>query len=114
MIEMGKNKQYDGYATDLVTDLSLEWLEERDKDKPFFLMCHHKAPHRNWEPDDKHAHMYADIEIPEPITFQDDYSTRSRAAKEAAMRIENDRSEEHTSELQSRFDIVCSLLLEKQ
>ena len=90
MIEMGKNKQYDGYATDLVTDLSLEWLEERDKDKPFFLMCHHKAPHRNWEPDDKHAHMYADIEIPEPITFQDDYSTRSRAAKEAAMRIEND------------------------
>src|SRR5699024_12789029 len=27
---------------------------------------------------------------------------------------EPDRSEEHTSELQSRFDLVCRLLLEKQ
>src|SRR5437868_11384603 len=26
----------------------------------------------------------------------------------------NDRSEEHTSELQSRFDLVCRLLLEKK
>src|SRR5699024_6178418 len=28
--------------------------------------------------------------------------------------IHKDRSEEHTSELQSRFDIVCRLLLEKK
>src|SRR5438067_6389942 len=27
---------------------------------------------------------------------------------------EHDRSEEHTSELQSRFDLVCRLLLEKK
>src|SRR5207249_6531839 len=27
--------------------------------------------------------------------------------------FQNDRSEEHTSELQSRFDLVCRLLLEK-
>src|SRR5699024_4222915 len=30
------------------------------------------------------------------------------------MDILADRSEEHTSELQSRFDLVCSLLLEKK
>src|SRR5699024_12143551 len=28
--------------------------------------------------------------------------------------LEHDRSEEHTSELQSRFDLVCRLLLEKK
>src|SRR5699024_11741406 len=31
-----------------------------------------------------------------------------------AERILNPRSEEHTSELQSRFDLVCRLLLEKK
>src|SRR5699024_11576910 len=28
--------------------------------------------------------------------------------------VDNERSEEHTSELQSRFDLVCRLLLEKK
>src|SRR5437868_10738733 len=31
-----------------------------------------------------------------------------------AHRVEAARSEEHTSELQSRFDLVCRLLLEKK
>ena len=49
-----------GYVTDIITDLAIEFLKKRPKDKPFFLMCHHKAPHRNWEPDDKHKAMFAD------------------------------------------------------
>jgi arylsulfatase A-like enzyme len=88
LIEMGKRKTIQGYATDVITDLSLEFLKNRPKDQPFFLMCHHKAPHRAWEPDDKHAHMYDDVDIPEPETFNDDYSTRSDAAREATMRID--------------------------
>jgi arylsulfatase A-like enzyme len=90
-IEMGTRKAVKGYATDIITDLSLEFLKNRPKDKPFFLMCHHKAPHRPWEPDDKHAHMYDDVDIPEPETFNDNdsnYSTRSDAAREATMRID--------------------------
>src|SRR5262249_17001363 len=87
-IEMGKRKTIDGYATDIITDLSLAFLKDRPKDKPFFLMCHHKAPHRPWEPDEKHAHMYDDVEIPEPRTFNDDYRTRTAAAPEATMRID--------------------------
>src|SRR5690554_873578 len=78
--EMGEKKQFEGYATDLITDFSIDWMDKRDKDKPFMLMCHHKAPHRPWEPDEKHAHMYEDIDIPEPETFNDDYATRSQAA----------------------------------
>ena len=43
-----------GYATDVITDLTIDLLKNRPKDKPFFLMSHHKAPHREWTPDEKH------------------------------------------------------------
>jgi arylsulfatase A-like enzyme len=69
--------------------LSIDWLANRTSDKPFCLMYHHKAPHRNWQPDEKHAKMYEDIDIPIPETFDDDYSTRSRAAREQEMTIEH-------------------------
>lgn len=87
MYEMGELKTFEGYATDIVADLSLDWMEKRDKEKPFMLMCHHKAPHRPWEPDEKHAHLFEDIHIPEPETFFDDYESRSQAAKDARMRM---------------------------
>ncbi|OQB85966.1 MAG: Arylsulfatase [Planctomycetes bacterium ADurb.Bin126] len=90
-IEMGEKKKHEGYVTDLITDFALKWLEGgRDKSKPFFLMCHHKAPHRSWDPDDKHAKMYEDQDIPEPETFNDDYSGRGTAAAAATMRVERD------------------------
>lgn len=89
-IEMGRRKTIPGYATDIITDLSLEWLKQRDPDRPFFLMVHHKAPHRPWQPDAKHAHLYEDVEIPEPPTFYDDYSNRAAAAAAAEMRIDRD------------------------
>lgn len=88
-IEMGEEKQYSGYVTNLITDHCLDWLGKRDESKPFMLMCHHKAPHRPWVPDEKHKHMYEDVDIPEPETFNDDYATRSQAAVEANMRIED-------------------------
>lgn len=90
MYDMGTLRQYEGYATDIITDLSLDWLRGRDTEKPFFLMCHHKAPHRPWEPDEKHMHLYEDQEIPYPETFDDDYSNRAKAAAAAQMRIEHD------------------------
>jgi arylsulfatase A-like enzyme len=67
-IEMGERKKVTGYATDLITDLSIEFLKNRPKDKPFFLMTHHKAPHREWSPDAKHAAQLTDKTIPEPET----------------------------------------------
>lgn len=85
--DRGERIQYEGYATDIITDLSLEWVDQRDQEKPFFLMLHHKAPHRPWEPDEKHADMYADIDIPEPENLFDDYETRSDAADTAHMKI---------------------------
>ncbi|HUT30387.1 MAG TPA: sulfatase/phosphatase domain-containing protein [Sedimentisphaerales bacterium] len=86
-IEMGQKKKHTGYVTDLITDFCIDWLKGRGSDKPFLLMYHHKAPHRNWQPDEKHATMYEDADIPLPDTFDDDYATRSDAAREQEMTI---------------------------
>mgnify|MGYP001178416544 CR=1 FL=1 len=89
MIEMGEEIEFQGYATDIITDKSLSWIEQRDLSKPFFLMCHHKAPHREWEPHPKNRDLYQDdIKVPE--TFDDDYKNRAKAASEAKMRIKDD------------------------
>ena len=75
----------EGYCTDIITDMSLDWLKQRDADKPFFLMCHHKAPHRPWEPSPKYKDLYEDVDIPIPETFHDDHSGHAQAAREAKM-----------------------------
>ncbi|MCG3177851.1 MAG: Arylsulfatase [Phycisphaerae bacterium] len=76
-----------GYVTDIITDLCLDWLGRRDRSKPFCLLYHHKAPHRHWEPDEKHAHLYLNEEIPEPDTLYDDYANRASAAAAAKTRV---------------------------
>lgn len=83
----GTRRTVHGYVTDIVTDLSLDWLESRDEESPFCLLCHHKAPHRSWEPDEKHAAMYLNEDIPEPDTLFDDYENRASAAAAAEMRV---------------------------
>jgi arylsulfatase A-like enzyme len=82
--------KHPGYVTNIITDLTLEFLKNRPKDKPFFLMCHHKAPHRPWVPDPKYARKWESVNVPEPPTLDDDYRTRSDAAREATMRIDRD------------------------
>lgn len=79
-----------GYVTDLITDQALDWLKSRDAAKPFCVLLHHKAPHRNWLPDPKHLDLYKGERIPVPETFFDDYATRSAAAREQKMRIADD------------------------
>lgn len=93
MIEMGEHKIIESYVTDIITDLCLDWLRARDRRRPFCLCYHHKAPHRPWDPDDRHAFLYEDEIIPEPETFDDDYSNRASAAAAARMRIDRDLNE---------------------
>lgn len=89
-IEAGVKKQYQGYCTDLIADFSLDWLKRRDKSKPFFLMSHHKAPHRPWEPDPKYKSLYANETIPEPDNLFDHYEGRARAVASVTMRVGED------------------------
>ena len=87
-IEMGESTRRRGYVTDILTDLAAEFLEaRRGGDRPFLLMLHHKAPHRNWQPAERHLRLYDGTEFPEPPTLFDDYATRSRAAFEQEMTI---------------------------
>ena len=84
----GEYKQEMGYVTDLITDHAIDFMEHRDKNKPFCLLVHHKAPHRIWMPSTKYASKYANVEFPLPKTFWDDYATRGSAAHTQKMRID--------------------------
>ncbi|MEA3476735.1 MAG: sulfatase [Bacteroidota bacterium] len=72
-IKQGKDTVYKGYVTDIITELSLDWLKSRDKSEPFCLMMHHKAPHRSWMPATKHLELFNDKEFPLPGNYYDDY-----------------------------------------
>jgi arylsulfatase A-like enzyme len=78
------------YATDVVTDLGLAFIDQRPRDKPFFLMLHHKAPHRPWTPDGPHGAHFSALHIPEPVTLWDHYETRTDALHENQQRVAND------------------------
>lgn len=89
MREKGKaqSQVHKGFSTNVITNMSIDWMEKRDKDKPFMLMCHFKAPHRAWDPAEKYAKKYEDVTFPEPPTLLDDYRNRSRAAANATLKI---------------------------
>lgn len=87
-ITPGGVTQYPGHVTEVITDRALAWLKSgRDPAKPFVLMIHHKAPHRNWVPGPDELALFAGRDWPEPANLRDDYAGRSPAAAEARMRI---------------------------
>ncbi len=81
--------QIEGYVTDIITDKSIDFLNRRDRSKPFCLLVHHKAVHRIWMSDRKHLYDYEDRSFPLPETFFDDYNGR-QAASEQKQSIERD------------------------
>jgi arylsulfatase A-like enzyme len=89
-IDPNGRKTIKGYATEVITDLAIDFLEKRPTDRPFMLMLHHKAPHREWQPNEKYRQMYAGKVIPEPKTLNDDYSTRTDAIKQCKQKIFSD------------------------
>ena len=78
------------YVTDVITDRALDFLRTRPRDRPFFLMLHHKAPHRAWEPNAMHRSAFADRWIREPDNFWDGYATRTDALHENEQRVAHD------------------------
>ena len=84
----GLKKRIEGYVTSITTELSLDWLKnKRDKTKPFLLLYHQKAPHRNWKPEEKYLNLFDDKTFDPPSNFFDDYSNRGTAAKKQEMLI---------------------------
>jgi arylsulfatase A-like enzyme len=84
-------KTYTGrYVTDVITELGIDFLKTRPGNRPFFLMLHHKAPHRPWQPDEAYRTEFAGRRIPEPPTLWDRYDTRTDALHENAQRVAAD------------------------
>ena len=81
-IEMGEKKRFEGYCTTLTTDFGINWLEGRDKTRPFALLLHHKAPHRTWQPDTLHLDEFKDKVYPVPSNFFDTFEGRQAAAEQ--------------------------------
>lgn len=88
MIDNGKSVNHAGYTTDVIIDLTLDWLTNRDKSKPFMLMSQHKAPHREWAPALRHLGWDNDRQYPEPSTLFDDYAGRSKAISDHDMGLD--------------------------
>ncbi|MCT4648218.1 MAG: sulfatase, partial [Carboxylicivirga sp.] len=86
--EQGRTSYKGEYVSDVITDRALNWLNNnRTKDKPFLLMVHHKAPHRNWDPAERYMDMYEDVTIPEPHNLFDEYKTKGEAANKQKLDI---------------------------
>jgi arylsulfatase A-like enzyme len=88
MIRNGERRKEAGYTTDVITDLSIDWLKSRDKSKPFLLMSQHKAPHREWSPALRHLGWDNDRQHPEPPTLFDDFAGRSLAVSDHDMGLD--------------------------
>lgn len=84
----GKKIRKEGYCTDIITEATLDWLKnKRDPEKPFCVLYHQKAPHRNWQPAPEYLNLFDDVTFEPPSTFFDNYEGRGRAAKEQEMQV---------------------------
>ena len=87
--------RYTGYVSNLITKFSIDWLNKRNTEKPFFMIVGHKATHREWLPDLQDLGAFDDKTFPMPANFYDDYKGRVAAADqdmtiEKTMRLRED------------------------
>jgi len=71
----------EGHSTDVITDITLDYLKNRDKTKPFFLMHHYKAPHDLFEFAPRYKDYLEDTFIPEPASLYDNENNGSVGTK---------------------------------
>src|SRR5437764_392326 len=79
--------KHECHVAALITDVALDCLQNRDKSKPFLLMCQHKAPHREWAPPLRLLGHDRDRKYPEPDTLFDDYAGRGKAEHDQDMTL---------------------------
>ena len=76
-----------GYASNIITDEALSWLDRRDKTKPFVLFLHHKAPHRYFFPPLTYIEQFHKKTFPEPATLYADATGHGSAWRIQTMSI---------------------------
>ena len=71
----------EGYTTDKLTDVALEWLTQQRGDDPYMLYLSYKAVHYPFQPAPRHDARYADKPIDYPETMANterNYQTQPR------------------------------------
>ena len=81
-------KEHEGFSTDVITDLTIDWLKNRDGNKPFMMMCHFKATHEPFDYPERYKDLYRDVEIPEPATLYD-YDMKNTGRTFKGQQLEN-------------------------
>jgi len=77
----GSQEKYKGYYADVYTDKALEWLKQREADKPFYLSLHFKGPHESFDYPDRWAHLHEGLDVPEPASLHEDVMATSPKLK---------------------------------
>ncbi len=85
-------KEYQGFSADVIGDKSIEWLQDRKTDKPFFLMTHFKATHEPFDYPERYADFLEGVIIEEPASLYDfGPSTNARSFIGQSLSILHDR-----------------------
>ena len=84
-----KQTEYGGHSTDVIANDAISYLQSVDRDQPFFLMCHFKAPHRPWQPADRFKELLKDVTIPEPANLLDAYESKGQYTQTLQMSMEH-------------------------
>lgn len=84
-----KGKTHEGHSTDVITDQALNWIQGRDPNRPFFVMCHFKAPHRSWQPAERFKKLFEGENIPEPANLLDNYDGKGEYKDHLRMSMED-------------------------
>lgn len=84
--------QRKGHTSEIIPSSAISWLQKSEMDQPFMLMMNHKTPHRNWLPGPNQLGAYRDRDLPEPPSYNNDYSGLASPAKNQEMEIDNHMS----------------------
>lgn len=106
----GDTTRKEGYCTDVTTDLTIDWINQRNQSKPFFVVLGQKAPHRTWMPDLQDLGKYDQVKFPLPANFYDKYDKRLAAAMQD-MSIEKTMKLGYDLKMKSDPDDLASAFL---
>jgi len=77
-----------GWSTDVITDLTMDYIRNRDPSRPFLALCHYKATHDPWASREPYRSLWMKEELPEPKNLLDDYQDRGSASRRTTLKLE--------------------------
>ena len=89
-VEKGKDElvEYQGWSEDIISSMTIDFIKNRKKEKPFFVMCQFKSAHDPWLSRPPFDTLYENVTIPEPQNICDQYNNRSEAARRTTLKLE--------------------------